>query len=188
MTLEEMDVEYFLEHAEEVFALAKKEGWTKPNKDVLLENPYGAGGFGFIRSAKRKKALVYKELAEWDPVSKRWFESVGGSFSCGADENAEEDWYALDRQDYDSKRPHIAYKEAYYHFRYGRTKAEVAECLFLLIEKNGHMVRTFSFDLENVTVQELKEYKAAVEEWHRTGELNIGDFRGEPHFGSWRKE
>lgn len=189
MTLDEFmkkDVAYFMEHAEEYFALVEKEGQRKQDPDPT-EKPYGAGGFGFIRSSKKKKALPYKESAEWDKESQRWFEYVQGAFSCGADEDAEEDWYALDRQDYDCRHPHIAYKEAYYHFRYGKTKAEVAEAIFHLIEKNGNMDRTFRFNLDNVSMQELEEYITAIEGWHRTGKLNIGNFSGEPKFGPWKE-
>ena len=93
MTLEEFwekGVEYFLEHAEEYFALAKKEGRREPDP-ATIENPYGAGGFGFIRSSKKRKALPYKNCAEWDKKSQRWIEHIRSSFSCGADETAEED-------------------------------------------------------------------------------------------------
>lgn len=188
MTLEDFmknDVEFFMEHAEEYFALVEK--LEQPKRDpATIENPYGAGGFGFIRSSKKRKALPYKECAEWGKKSQRWFEHIQSSFSCGADENAEEDWYALDREGYDIRHPYIEYKEAYYHFRYGKTKAEIAEAIFLLIEKKGNMNRTFSFDLDNISLQELKEYITAIEEWHRTGELNIGEFNGNPRFSSWK--
>ena len=93
----------------------------------------------------------------------------------------------MDRDDYDDRHPHLAYKEAYYHFRYGKTKAEIAEVMFLLSEKNGRMSRTFDFDLDNISLQELKEYIVAIEEWHRTGEQNIGAFSGEPRFGPWHE-
>ncbi len=156
-------------------------------KDDTYGNPYGAGGFGFIRSATSKRSLVYKEIAEYNPRCNKWFEYITYGCSCGADCDYEGDWYALDRDDFDRKHPRIVYKEAYYRFTYGDTRDEVAEAMILLIDHNKGKSRMFSFNLENITKQEFQEYFEAIENWHCTGELNIGPYHGLPAYGPWRK-
>ena len=149
-------------------------------------NLHGAGGFGFIRSATSKKSLVYKEIAEYNRSCNRWFEYIASGFSCSADSDYEDDWYALDREAFDRKHPRIIYKEAYYRYTYGNSREEITEALILLIEKNKEKHRTFSFNLENITKQEFQKYFEAIEKWHCTGELNIGPYSGAPAYGPWR--
>lgn len=155
-------------------------------EDDVCGNPYGAGGFGFIRSATSKRSLVYGDSAEYNRSCNRWFEYVTSGFSCGADGDYEDDWYALDREDFDRKHPRISYKEVYYRFTYGNTRDEIAEAMFLLIEQNKGKHRTFSFALENITKQKFQKYFEAIENWHCTGELNIGPYSGLPAYGPWR--
>lgn len=158
----------------------------EPEEEVV-GNPYGAGGFGFIRSATSKKSLVYQESAEYNSSCNRWFEYLKGGFSCEADSDLEDDWYALYRADFDRKHPRITYKEAYYRFTYGNTRDEIADVMFLLIEQNRGKSRTFSFDMENITKQEFQKYFEAIEHWHCTGELNVGEFKGTPPFTTWKQ-
>ena len=57
--------------------------------------------------------------------------------------------------------------------------------MFLLIVQNHGKRKTFSFDLENVTKQEYQKYFEAIENWHCTGELNVGPYSGMPAYGQW---
>ena len=159
----------------------------RKREDVVNRPPCGAGGFGFIRSATSKRSLVYREIAEYNRSCNRWFEYITGGFAGAADADYEDDWYALDRDDFDRKHPHIVYKEAYCRFTYGNTRDEIAEAMFLLIVQNHGKRKTFSFNLENISKQEFDEYFAAIESWHCTGELNIGPYSGLPAYGPWRK-
>jgi hypothetical protein len=186
MNENELDFEEWYKSLEE-FSKGMNNDSQKKSKDDEGGNFYGAGGFGYIRSSKSKKSLVYQESAEYNSSCNRWFEYLKGGFSCEADSDLEDDWYALYRADFDRKHPRITYKEAYYRFTYGNTRDEIADVMFLLIEQNRGKSRTFSFDMENITKQEFQKYFEAIEHWHCTGELNVGEFKGTPPFTTWKQ-
>lgn len=102
------------------------------------------------------------------------------------EEDLEEDWLAIYREDFDHKHLYTICKETYYHFTYGNTREEIAEGRILLIEKNKDKNRTFSIELNKILLQEWNEYVTAVENWHRTGERNIGSYQGIPNYEPWK--
>lgn len=69
------------------------------------------------------------------------------------EEDLEEDWFAIYREDFDHKHLYTICKEAYYHFTYGNTREEIAEGRILLIEKNKDKNRTFSIELNKILLQ-----------------------------------
>jgi hypothetical protein len=57
--------------------------------------------------------------------------------------------------------------------------------MIILKEKQSDRHRTFDFDLSKISMKEFEAYLAAIEEWHRTGELNIGPYKGVPNYDRW---
>lgn len=155
--------------------------------DNMIEfgNPYGAGRYGYIRSAEDSEAMMSGTEARFDSDHNRWFEYMGCGYACGRDGQALQEADDYDLYYFHKDHPKINCKESFHDLEYGNTRNEVAYAYFLLMEYVGNKHRTFSFHLENITMQEAKEYIAAVESWHCTGELNIGPFSSCPCYGHW---
>lgn len=156
-------------------------------KKMEFGNPRGAGRYGYIRSSEDCDALITNEDAQYDTNSKRWFEHIHCGYACGRDGIASQEWDDLYLDEYYKERPEANFREAYYDFQYGFTRKTISEGMFILKERLGGRHRTFDFDVSRITMAEFEAYISAIEEWHRTGELNIGPYKGVPHYDRWYK-
>ena len=154
-------------------------------RKMQLGNPHGAGRYGYIRSSEEREALISDESAQYDTDSKRWFEYIQCGYACGRDGIASREWDDLYLDEFYKSRPQVSYKEAYYDFQYGVTRNRISDVMIILKEKQGDRHRTFDFDLSKISMKEFEAYLAAIEEWHRTGELNIGPYKGVPNYDRW---
>lgn len=154
-------------------------------RKIQFGNPHGAGRYGYIRSSEDREALISGESAQYDTDSKRWFEYIQCGYACGRDGIASQEWDDLYLDEFYKERPQADFREAYYDFRYGFTRRRISDVIFILKEKQGNRHRTFDFDLSKITMKEFEEYLTAIQEWHRTGELNIGVYKGVPHYDRW---
>ena len=154
-------------------------------RKIEIGNPYGAGRYGYIRSSEDREALLSDENVEYDASSKRWFEHIWCGYACGRDGIAFQEWDELELDAFYKERPHVNYREGYYDFQYGFTRKRISEVFFILKEKKGSKDRTFSFQLKRISMKKFEEYLAAIEEWNRTGELNIGPYKGVPNYDRW---
>ena len=148
-------------------------------------NPRGAGQYGYIRSSEDRQALTMDEMMSYDPTSKRWFEDYGKGYNCERDGVLIQEWDAMMLDSIYKSRPKVSFREAFYDIQYGFTRNQIANVTIILKEKQGDMHRTFDFEVKQITMKAFKEYVDALVEWHRTGELNIGPYKGEPDYGCW---
>ena len=154
-------------------------------RKMQLGNPHGAGRYGYIRSSEDHGALIAGEKARYDADSKRWFEYIQCGYACGRDGIASQEWDDLYLDEFYKSRPQVSYREAYYDFQYGFTRNQISDVMIILKEKQSDRHRTFDFDLSKISMKEFEAYLAAIEEWHRTGELNIGPYKGVPNYDRW---
>ena len=152
-----------------------------------IGNPYGAGRYSYTRSSTDSGAMLLDDQARFDPKSNRWFEHMGCGYACERDGIALQEADDADLYDFHRDNPKINCRESMYDLQYGDTRAEVAHAFFLLMEYAGGKYRSFYFGLDDVSMQEMEKYIAAVENWHSTGELNIGPHHGCPNYGDWEE-
>lgn len=118
---------------------------------------------------------------------KRWFESWECAYACGHDGDAFMEADGIDLMLFYDEHPLIKCRESFYDLVYGNTRDEATETMFLLIEYVGNQYREFSFDLENIAIQDVNKYIAAIKNWHYTGEFTIGEFSGPPVYEHWKE-
>jgi hypothetical protein len=155
------------------------------NTEIEFGNPRGAGVYGYIRSAEDSDFMMLGEEARYDSDSNRWFEYMGCGYACWRDGKALQDADDFDLQYFHDAHPRMRCRESFHELEYGNTRDDVSHALFLLMEYDKSKSRTFSFNLDNVTMAQAKEYIAAVEEWHITGDLRIGALTFSPCCGPW---
>lgn len=153
---------------------------------MKIDNPYSAGRYGAMQSSEDRDALFTGCCAKYDTASNLWFKDYWCGYSCLHNGKESMEWYFDDKNEFYRNRPHACYKESFYNLVYGETQTQIDYVVFDLEEVQGEKYRAFSFDLENTTMQEFEEYLAAMEKWHRTGELNIGPYKGVPHYEPWQ--
>lgn len=156
--------------------------------DEEYGNPYGAGRYGYIRSSKDNSYLFLGDEAGFDPEYNLWYEYIGCGYACERDGIALQEADDMDLFYLYKEYPDMTCKESHYDFTYGNTRDEVSWASFSLTEHEGGKKRTFYFHLENISMLEAKEYVAALEKWHRTGELNIGPYNGSPTYNPWEQD
>ena len=185
----EMDIEEIKKLMEEycVDDMLNSDDRLDESEDVS-GNPYGAGRYGYIRSSKNSKFMILGDEAKYEPEFNMWFEYMGCGYACWRDGKALQEADEIDLYLFHDKHPKINCKESFYDFEYGNTRNDVAYALFILTEYKGTLYRTFHFNLQNITLQKSKEYIAAIEAWHHTGELNVDSFNGIPQFSFWRRK
>ena len=182
----EMNLDEWRKCLEEYFEGEDWDSWEESEENVS-GNPYGAGRYGFIRSAENCEFLIRGKKAEFRPESNRWFEHISCGYACWRDGDAELEYDAAAREDLYKKYPQMSYKEVFYNFEYGETRDCVACASFWMEEVEKAMYREFHFDLEDITVQQLEECFAAIENWHDTDEFQLWHFALHPCTGPWRK-
>lgn len=155
--------------------------------DNIIENgnPYGAGRYCFTRSSETSEAMMLGDEAQFDLTCYRWFEYMGCGYAHWRDGKAFQEADDMDLYYFHKEHPAINCRESSYDLEYGNTRDEVAYASFLLMEYVDTRHRFFSFDTENITMAEAMKYVDAIEDWHRTGELNAGPYHGCPEYSSW---
>lgn len=156
--------------------------------NMELDNPYSAGQYGAIQSSEDRDALFTGDDSKFDTASNRWFEDYWCGYSCRHNGRESIEWYYDDRAEFYSKRPQACYKESFYDLVYGETRNQIADVMFVLTETQGEKYRFFRIHLENITMKEFEEYWTAMENWHRTGKLNIGPYQGVPNYSHWHND
>lgn len=150
-------------------------------------NPNGAGRYRYIRSSEDKNAMMYRKQAEFDLLSGRWFEQFGCGYAHWRDGKASCEADDIDQEDFHYEHPNITCKESFYEIEYGNTRDEAAYAFFFMAECEGRKIRDFAFSCNDITMAEVNEYISALEDWHRTGEFNAGQYRGIPQYDPWTK-
>lgn len=160
--------------------------WSEYEADVS-GNPYGAGRYGEMRSSKDSKALVLGEEAGFDPDYNLWYEYSGCGYCCERDGIALQEQDAIELSLFHQEYPQMVCKESQFDLTYGDTRDDVSYIYFCLKEREGGMMRTFSFSLNDITMQEANEYIEAMKMWHRTGKFNIGPYNSIPKYDPWER-
>ena len=156
-------------------------------KTVDYESPRDSGRYSFIRSSEHSEAMMMGEEARFIDEYNRWIEYIGCGYACERDAWALREADEIDSMEFYKDITHLDFKEAFYDFQYGDTYDEVSHAFFYLTEYVGNQERTFTFSLDDRPLQEVKDYVAAIEKWHCTGELNIGPYTGVPNYRPWEK-
>lgn len=97
------------------------------------------------------------------------------------------DYDGMERHEHDRKLKTESYKDVFYYLQYGDTRDQVAYVEFFMSEYEGSGKREFDFTLENISMQQFDACIAAIENWHYSGELVLGDFSTYACPGPWRK-
>ncbi len=148
-------------------------------------NPYGAGRYRYMRSSEEHDAMMWEDRMKYDHTYNRWIETFGCGYDCGRDGVASMEADEFDLMDFHCEHPLMNCRESFYELTYGDTKESLTYAFFFVQEYVGRQTRDFCFSFSELSMQEANEYIAALEEWHRTGELNVGPYRGEPQYDPW---
>lgn len=185
MDVNNMSFEEWRKYADEYFGLEEADS-SGDEEEQASGNPYGAGRYCYIRSSMDSSCLFLGNEAGFDSEYNLWYEYIGCGYACERDGIALQEADDIDLYHLHKEYPEMICKESHYDFTYGDTRDEVSWASFSLTECEGGRERTFYFDLENISMLEAKEYVSAIEKWHRTGEFNIGPYRGIPSYTAWR--
>lgn len=145
------------------------------------------GRYQYIRSSKDKTAMMCEPQAKFDNCNNRWFERFGCSYTCWRDGKALFEADEYDLQGFHMNHRRINCKESFYEIEYENKGSDIAYGYFCLTEYVGRQHRCFYFNFHNLTAEEFAAYISAVEDWHLSGELNIGPYSGLPAYEPWKK-
>ena len=161
------------------------------NNEIEYDEEYmsypDVGRYKYMRSSEKPIGMLKGKKADYNQECNCWFESFGGGFCCWRDARALQEADDFDLMEFHHKRPYINCKESFFELEYGKTEDTVSRAFFFLQEYAGRKDRSFSFCLYDISLQEANEHIAALEEWHCTGELNVGPYSGIPEYEPWKE-
>lgn len=134
------------------------------------------GYYSIIRSSEDEGAMIHWNKPEYDENCNRWFESCGCGFACWRDGQALQEADDMEVWEFHLENPDICVRESYCEIEYGKKDNIIKNVNFLLLDYCGKRNRSFSFEISNVSKEELMEWEAAVRNWHATGDLQTEHF------------
>ena len=152
----------------------------------MEKNTKNIGRFGFIRSSEDVNEMMLGDGAFYDQKNNLWYEHVGHTWDGNEDEETRWGVHGMTLDDFIEEAPRTNCRETWYDFRYGEGFDGYKGGY---IEFNTHTAlerRVFTLDIEEVTLENVKEYIDAIMYWHITGEFGK-DIAYDPRYNTWRE-
>ena len=179
MNEKDMEMEEFQRSLDE-FCAGTEETYVSPFRPDV-------GRYRIIRSSEDENAMLYWNMPEFDKSCGRWFESCGCGFCSWRDCQAFQEADDMEMAMFHADHPDICVRESFCEIKYGETHEIIENISYLLIDYRGTKHRSFSFDINHVSKDELTEWEAAVRNWHATGEVKTEHFACHSMHWAWRE-
>ena len=149
------------------------------------EHLHHPGCYGYIRSSKDKRAMLYNDFTIYDEEDDLWFEHIIREYEHYSNSAAQRRMDENTITTFAKENPELSHKEVFYTLDYNSAGNRVDSGRFILTEYKDTRIREFCFWVSDISMEESQKYIDAAVCWHYTNRFEIGHLVFFPCSGPW---